>query len=395
VLDFSFTPAQQEYRTALRVLALRELLPLYQRGDREQAFPQAQIQRVIRFADELWRGREGERDLIQVGINAEEVARGDFNVVLPSLGSPYQTQFLGDLSAAQKKRWLPGLMTGDQLIALCIIEPAAGSDMGRLATSAVRDGDRYVLNGVKNSVSYLNADVFYTFARTDDAPGWRGISAFLVARDASGMSFEPVEDVGCRAIPRGIVRFADVAVPAEDRVGEEGSAFFRISRFFDVNRAVIGLKCIGAALQSIDEMVAYTKQRVVFGKPLLAQQSVGFQLAEAVTTLELARWQCYRVLWMRQNGLPCQEAGAMVKWYAPKAAAEAIHKGLLFHGHYGYSTELPIQQRLRDVLGWQIGDGSEEVMKLILAREIAGRYTPLDPPPARHAPAPDETPRSA
>ncbi len=109
---------------------------------------------------------------------------------------------------------------------------------------------------------------------------------------------------------------------------------------------------------------------MVFGAPLAAHQGASFALADATTWLELARWQCYRVLWMRQRGLPCQSEGAMVKWWAPKMAAEAIHKCLLFHGHRGFSRELPIQQRLRDVIGWQIGDGSEEVMKLIIVRGL-------------------------
>jgi cyclohexanecarboxyl-CoA dehydrogenase len=170
-------------------------------------------------------------------------------------------------------------------------------------------------------------------------------------------------------------------------VGRPGLAFAMISRFFDINRAVIGLKCIGAALQSIDETIAYTRERRVFGRPLASYQAVSFGIAEDLTHLELARWQCYRVLWMRQQGIPCQDAGAMVKWYAPKVAAEAVARCLRFHGHYGYSKELPHQQRLRDILGWQIGDGSEEVMKLLIARNRFGRD--VFEAPLRHGSAED------
>jgi cyclohexanecarboxyl-CoA dehydrogenase len=170
-----------------------------------------------------------------------------------------------------------------------------------------------------------------------------------------------------------VVRFDGVEVGPDARVGEPGTAFLRISRFFDVNRAVIGLKCVGAALQTLDETVAHARERVVFGAPMAAHQGVTFPLTEAATQLELARWQCYRVLWMRQQGLECHREGAMAKWWAPKVAAEAIHKCLLFHGHRGFSKALPIEQRLRDVIGWQIGDGSEEVMKLIIARSLFAR----------------------
>jgi cyclohexanecarboxyl-CoA dehydrogenase len=371
MLDFSFTPAQEEYRARLREIALRELLPHYQRNDEEQRYPREQIRRVISFGDAFWKGREDQRDLISVGITAEEVARGDFNVVLPSLGRTYHSQFFADITPEQEARWLPGLVTGEQTVGLAITESDAGSDMGRLATRAERQGDTYLLNGEKNSVSFLNADVFYVFARTDfEASGWQGISAFLMGRDTKGLSFEPVDDLGCRAVPRGVLRLENVEIPVEDRVGEEGTAFVRISRFFDVNRAVIGLKCVGAAQQTLDETVERARERVVFGAPLAAHQGVSFPLAEAATVLELARWQCYRVLWMRQQGILCQGEGAMAKWFAPKKAAEVIHRCLLVHGHYGYSRELPIQQRLRDVIGWQIGDGSEEVMKLLITRDL-------------------------
>jgi cyclohexanecarboxyl-CoA dehydrogenase len=371
VLDFGFTPAQQAYREALRRLALDELLPRYAEGDAGR-YPHEQIQRINAFAEQFWRGRESEWDLVTCGITAEEVARGDFNCVLPSLGRPYQEHFLGDFSPAQRARWSEDLAAGREMIALAITEPDAGSDMARLRARAERKGEGWVLDGVKNSVSFLDAGVFYVFARSDpQAGGWQGISGFLVPRDTPGLAFEPYDDLGCRAVPRGILRLNRVEVPGDALVGEPGSAFVRISRFFDVNRAIIGLKCIGAALQSVAETFRYASQREAFGQPLSANQGVTFPLAEGVTLLDHARLGCYRVLWMRQNGLPCRHEGAMVKWWAPRTAAEVIHKCLTLHGHYGYTRQLPLQQRLRDVIGWQIGDGAEEVMKLLIVRELA------------------------
>ena len=352
MLDFQFTPAQEEYRGALRKLALEELLPLYRRGDEEGIYPKEQVKRVLRFAEEFWKGREHERDLISVGITAEEVARGDFNVVLTSLGPAYSGHFLGEARPELLERW-SGLATGDQLVGLCLTEPGAGSDMAALQTSAAQRGDTFVIDGEKNSVSFLNADVFFVFARTDpESRGWRGISSFLIPRETPGLSFEPWDDLGCRSIPRGVLRLEHVEVPADWMVGPPGGAF------------------------------AYTKERVVLGGPLAANQAVSFGVAEDLTRLEFARWQGYRVLWMRQNDIPCQDLGAMVKWYAPKTAADAVHRCLRFHGHYGYSKELPHQQRLRDIIGWQIGDGSEEVMKLLIARSRFGREV-FDAPSSR------------
>jgi len=370
VLDFSFTPNQEAYREALRHLAREELAPRYAEGDAGQ-YPHDQIRRINAFAEEFWQGRESEWDLVTCGITAEEVARGDFNCVLPSLGRPYQRQFLSDFSDAQRARWEDELASGREMIALAITEPDAGSDMAKLAARGTRQGKGWVLDGVKNSVSFLDSGVFYVFVRTDPkATGWQGISGFLVPRDTPGLAFEAVDDLGCRAVPRGVLRMQSVAVPADSMVGPPGTAFLRISHFFDVNRAIIGLKCIGAALQSVAETFAYASKREAFGQPLAANQGVSFPLAEGVTMLDHARLGCYRVLWMRQNGIPCRHEGAMVKWWAPKTAVEVIHKCLTLHGHYGYSKQLPIQQRLRDVIGWQIGDGAEEVMKLLIVREL-------------------------
>jgi len=246
--------------------------------------------------------------------------------------------------------------------------------MGSIRTSAARHGDTYVLNGEKNSVSFLNADVFFVFARTDQSlPDWRGLSAFLVPRETPGLSFEAYDDLGCRAVPRGIVRIENVVVPADSMVGRPGGAFPMIRRFFDINRSIIGLKCVGVAQQTLDETVEYTKARVQFGTSLSSFQGVAFPLAEAATYLELGRWQCYRVLWMRQHGIACSKEAAMVKWWVPETAVAVIHQCLILHGHYGYTRKLPIEQRLRDVIGWQIGDGTPQIQKLIISRSLYGR----------------------
>ncbi len=378
MLDYSFTPVQEEYRAQLRELALTELAPYYQKWDAEQAYPHEQIKRVLQFAADFWRGREAERTLIVSGITAEEVARGDFNVALPSLGPGLFKEYLREAPQELRDRWMPGITSGEQFAALCLTEADAGSDMGGIRSTGERHGDVYVLNGEKNSVSFLNGHVFYMFVRTDpDSSGWRGLSAFLIPRETPGLSFETVEDMGCRAVPRGIVRMENVEVPAHWMVGEPGRAFPMISKFFDINRAIIALKCIGAAQQTLDETVEYTKGRHQFGVPLATFQGVAFPIAEAATLLDLARVQSYRVLWMREQGIPCTKEGAMVKWYAPKVAGDVIRQCLVLHGHYGYSRDLPIEQRLRDVIGWQIGDGAENIMKLIIARDVIGKdFTP-------------------
>jgi len=372
MLDFGFSPQEEEFRLTLRRFALKELLPRYRQGDRTGEYPKEQVKKTITLVGGAKPVRE--QRFILAGIVAEEVARGDFNCALPSLGPLVFEDLLAQAPAPLKERWLPGLRSGEHMIGLCLTEPGAGSDMGAMRAKAQRHGDFFVLSGEKNSVSFLDAEVFYVFARTDPkSRDWRGLTAFLVPRDTPGLSFRRYEDMGCRSIPRGQIFFDAVRVPAAWMVGEEGMAFPMIRRYLDVNRAFIALKCIGAALQTLDETVEYARSRVQFGSPLASFQGVAFPLVEAATLLEAARLLSYKVLWLRQQGKPCDLEGAMAKWWVPQICAATIHQCLLIHGHYGYTTELPIEQRLRDVIGWQIGDGTPQIQKVILARKLLGR----------------------
>ncbi|MCP4038563.1 MAG: cyclohexanecarboxyl-CoA dehydrogenase [bacterium] len=370
MLSFEFSPEQEIFRETLREFSLKELLPRYAEGDAGN-YPRDRIIRVIELIGEV---DDDSASFVSAGIVAEEVGRGDFNCVLPSLGPFLFREFISQASPELKARWLPGLESGRQMIGLGLTEPDAGSDMGAIRTRADRQGDDYLLNGEKNSVSFLNADVFYIFARTDpETMDWSGLSAFLIPRDAPGLSFHAYDDMGCRAVPRGQLFLDDVRVPASDMVGASGRAFPMIREFFDLNRAFIALKCLGAAQQTVDETIEHVKGREQFGEALSSFQGVAFPLAEASTLIEAARWLAYKVLWLRDQGQRCDTEGAMVKWWVPKICVEIIHECLLLHGHYGYTKELPIEQRLRDVIGWQIGDGPAQIQKLILARRLFGR----------------------
>jgi cyclohexanecarboxyl-CoA dehydrogenase len=372
MLDFSFTEEQNMFRNTLREFALRELLPNYGHWDRLPEYPKEEIKKICQLV--VTDLPPEEHTVIHAGIIAEEIARGDFNCVLPSLGPSVWREFIKDASPQLEEMWYPSLIRGEKMIGLAITEPDAGSDVGQMSTRARHDGDDYVLNGEKNSVSYLHADVFYIFARTGpETRGWRGISAFLVPRETPGLSFNCYDDMGCRAVPRGQLFMDDVRVPAWYMVGQEGQAFKAIMSFFDVNRAFIGLKCLGAAEQTLDETIEYAKKRKQFGAPIAAFQGVSFPIAEAVTLVEAARLLCYKILWLRHNNQPCALEGAMAKWWVPQISAEIIHQCLLIHGHYGYNKELPIEQRLRDVIGWQIGDGTPQIQKMIISRILFGR----------------------
>jgi hypothetical protein len=179
-----------------------------------------------------------------------------------------------------------------------------------------------------------------------------------------------------RLTQRGSLFFDSVRIPARYRVGDESGGFYQAMVAFDFNRAIIGLACIGAAQQSLDDTIAYTKGRQVFGKPLAKFEGVAFQVAEYLTLLEAARLVSYKCLWLKDQGLKHTKEAAMAKWMGPKVSAEAIHACIILHGHYGYNMDSPLEQRWRDVVGLEIGDGTPEIMKGIVAREAFGReYT--------------------
>jgi cyclohexanecarboxyl-CoA dehydrogenase len=180
------------------------------------------------------------------------------------------------------------------------------------------------------------------------------------------------KDLGSRAIGRGQIFFDSVRVPAEARIGAEGAGFIQVMQGFDFSRALIGLMCIGAAQQSVDETCRYVGERQAFGGSLARFEGISFPLAEAAVKLRAARLLCYEALWLKDQGKPHGWIAAGAKWWAPELAAQVLHQCLLLHGHTGFSLDLPHQQRMRDVIGLEIGDGTAQIMKLLVARALIG-----------------------
>jgi cyclohexanecarboxyl-CoA dehydrogenase len=231
-----------------------------------------------------------------------------------------------------------------------------------------------VLTGEKSGISLaMPAHAAMVFAKTDVGAKARGVTAFLVPLDLPGVSRSALRDMGTRAVGRAVLAFDHVRVPVSHRLGEEGTGFYQVMQGFDYNRVIIALAALGVGQISLEETMAYAKERKAFGRSLAQYEGVSFPLAEAATHIDAARLLCYRALWLADHGQPHTKESAMVKWWAPRLAVETIHQCLLFHGHYGYTDELPFEQRMRDVIGLEIGDGTAEVMKIIVARELMGR----------------------
>jgi cyclohexanecarboxyl-CoA dehydrogenase len=378
-MDFAFSDEQQEYRDRAREVATKRLLPEYQARERAGRID-PELRRELGsqglIAPEIpveYGGRGLDR--VTSGVVTEEIGRGDINVAyLQVVGSLVGQILAGNAVPEVAQQWVPRICSGEEIVGIGLTEPHAGSDAGMPRLTAVRDGSDWVLNGVK-SLSFGNdAAAVVVFARTGPSEKrGKDISAFLVPLHLPGATRERYSDMGTTAVGRGAAHFDGVRIPADHLLGEEGRGFTQVMQGFDFSRALIGLQCIGCAQQTVDETWEYVSTREAFDQPLSKNQGVAFPLAEAETLLTAARLLCYQTLWLKDAGLPHTSQAAMSKWWAPKTAYDVINSCLLLHGQYGYRTELPIEQRLRDVLGLQIGDGTAQIMKLVIARQRLGR----------------------
>jgi cyclohexanecarboxyl-CoA dehydrogenase len=378
-VDFRFSEEQEQFRDTVRRFARNDLAPLYRQGEVTKTFPHQQLAGMaalgltgLRIPEEFGGSLQ---PCVTSGIAAEEIARGDFNCGY----FVNQNAFLGELlhrfgSQALQERYLPGMANGAEIMGIGLTEPAVGSDAADLSARAVREGDVYVLSGEKTSVSFAGEmHNCVVFAKTDTSAGARGVSAFVVRSEWDGVSRTVFPSIGSKSLARGALIMDQVRVPRDHLIGEEGQGFRMIMSGFDYARANIALMCLGAAAQSLDETIQYVKERQAFGRPIAKFEGVQFPIAEAHTMIEAARLLSYRCLWLKDEGLPHTKETAMCKWWAPKLAVEVIHQCLLLHGHYGYVDEMPFDQRLRDVMGLEIGDGTAQIQKIIVARELLGR----------------------
>jgi cyclohexanecarboxyl-CoA dehydrogenase len=378
-MDFALAPEQEELVRTLRAFARRELAPRSGEWDRSGTFPwdawkaMGELGLLGLRIPGAYGGQEA--DLLTMGIASEEIARGDFACTYGIQLAGLAGEILGrNASEEVKRRWLPPTARGEAIVALALTEPGVGSDAANLACRAVREGDEYVITGEKSGISLaMAAQAAIVFARTAADAKARGVTAFLVPLDGPGVSRSPLRDLGARAIGRAVLSFDHVRIPLSHRVGAEGTGFYQVMQGFDYNRVIIGLSCLGVAQVCLEETMAYVKDRRAFGRALATYEGISFPIAEAATQVDACRLLAYHALWLADRGEAYTKESAMVKWWAPKLSVETIHQCLLLHGHYGYTAELPFEQRLRDVIGLEIGDGTAEIMKVVVARELMGR----------------------
>ncbi len=379
-MQWALSDEQKAFQETARRFAREKLTPHYK--DREQA---AVIDRALigemgalgLIGPDLPEDHGGlGTSSVTAGLIIEEIAYGDMNVAYIQLLASLMAGIV--VQHAQRpiaEAWVAKVVSGEAVLGLGLTEPRGGSDAANVIVKAEKSGNGYVLNGEKTSMSMVDqVDAIVLFARTGRVEdGAHGVSAFFVPMDEPGISKTRFDDVGSGAVGRGSAFFDSVKIPAENLMGEENKGFVQVMQGFDFSRALIGLMVIAAAQASLDEAWAYTTERHAFDRPLAQYQGVTFPLAEWETKIAAARQLCYHTLALRDHDMPHTSEAAMCKWLAPKTAYDTIHQCLLTFGHYGYTTDLPHQQRLRDVMGLEIGDGTAQIMKLIIARERVGR----------------------
>lgn len=379
-MNYALSEQQQAFRETAMRFAKEKLAPHYQKratADRIDRALMKEMGALGLIAPDLPEqyGGLGESS-VTAGIIIEQIAYGDFNAsYVPLLASLMGGMLAQHASPDIAQQWLPKVTAGEAIIGLGLTEPRGGSDAANLILRAEKSGNGYRLNGEKTSISFSDqCEAAVIFARTGKVEdGARGVSAFFVDLNQKGVTRTHFDDIGTKPVGRGSIFLDDLFVPAECLMAEENKGFSKIMSGFDFSRALIGLECLGPAQASVDESWRYTAERNAFERPIAQFQGVSFPLAEAETQLTMMRQLCYYTLSLRDRRLPHTAEAAMCKWYVPKVACEIIHQCLLTHGHYGYTTDLPFHQRYLDVMGLQIGDGTAQIQKLVIAREKVGR----------------------
>jgi alkylation response protein AidB-like acyl-CoA dehydrogenase len=371
---------QSLIRDTLRAFAQERLAPHAARWDREHHFPRAELSALGELGalgivvPERWGGAD--LDYVSLAVALEEIAAGDGSV--STIVSVQNSVVCGPINAfgtdAQKERFLVPLARGEALGCFCLSEPQVGSDAGAIATRAHRDGDFFVLNGVKQFITTgKNAAVAVVFAVTDKAAGKKGISAFLVPTSTPGYGVARVEEkLGQRASDTAQIVFENCRVPTANLLGSEGQGYRIALANLEMGRIGIAAQAVGMARAAFDAALAYARERTSFGKALVAHQAINFKLADMATQIEAARQLTWHAAALRDAGQPCLKEASMAKLFASEMAERVCSDAIQIHGGYGYVTDFPVERIYRDVRVCQIYEGTSEIQRLVIGRALAG-----------------------
>ena len=369
---------QEMVRDAVRAFAKEELWPHAGRWDKEHHFPREAHKGLAALGaygicvPEEFGGAN--LDYVTLALVLEEIAAGDggTSTVISVTNCPVNAILIRYGNAAQKKQWLTPLAQGQMLGAFCLTEPHVGSDASALKTTAVKDGDGYVLNGVKQFItSGKNGDVAIVIAVTDKGAGKKGMSAFIVPTSASGYVVARLEDkMGQHSSDTAQINFDNCRIPIENLIGAEGEGYKIALGGLEGGRIGIAAQSVGMARSAFECAVDYAKQRESFGQPIFSHQAVGFRLADCATRLEAARQLIWHAASLRDAGQPCLKEAAMAKLFASEMAEQVCSAAIQTLGGYGYVNDFPVERIYRDVRVCQIYEGTSDVQKIIIQRAL-------------------------
>jgi acyl-CoA dehydrogenase len=396
-VDFNFSPEHELFRKTVREFCSREISPHSREMERNARMPDSIIRGLANIGlfglaiPTQYAGSAA--DAMSAGIAGEEIGRADLSCatavlyLVPVAWSHVLSKFG---SSELKKSTLPKIASGKGFLGIGATEAGVGSDLGNMSTTAKRVGDEYILNGEKMYISGIreandqmsDGSGYLVLAKTDPSAGTKGISFFFVPfKNTAGLTPSYLEEMGRRGMSAGGFLMKDVHVPAENRLGEENKGFYYAMEGFDFARAIIALVCCGAAMAALDSGMDYIKQRRAFKQPIGRFEGIQFKLAEDYTRVDATRLLAYRALWMYDQEqrnktfgrFEVTKAIAEAKMLAPVTAFEVINDVLQWFGAFGYTLDCPLEMGLRGVRSYMLAEGSTEIMKIIVARQLLGK----------------------
>ncbi|HET90584.1 MAG TPA: acyl-CoA dehydrogenase [Chloroflexi bacterium] len=380
-MDFEFTEEHRMIRRMVREFAEREIAPRAEEIDATDQFPDDLFRRMGELGiiglpfPEKYNGSGG--DYVSLVIALEEIARvsGSMAITLDAQTSLYCEPIYLFGSEEQKQTYLAPAACGEKIGAFGLTEPQAGSDAGATRTRAVRDGDEWVINGQKIFITNGSiADFVVITAKTDPDAGTRGISAFIVERGTPG--FEPGRDekkMGLKGSVTSELFFENCRIPAENLLGQENEGFKQFLTTLDAGRVAIAAMAVGLAQGAFDKAVAYAQEREQFGRPIARFQAIQWMIADMATEIEAARLLVNRAAWLRQKGERFTKEAAMAKLFATDMSERVCYQAIQIHGGYGYVREYEVERMYRDQRLCSIGEGTNQIQRLVIARQFLGR----------------------
>ena len=378
-MNFAYTEEQQLIRETARDYARRNLMKDVLERDAKAIYPAEHVKNVaeLGFFGMMIKPEYGgvDTDNISYALALEEISKIDSSLAVimavhNSLTS-YGIQTYGN--DAQKQKYLPSLADGSKIGAFLLSEPDAGSDASFQKTTAIDKGDHYLLNGVKNWItSAQTGSIYLVMAQTWPEKGHKGINAFIVEKDTSGISIGPHEDkMGMRSSDTHSVMFNDVVVPKENRIGDDGFGFRFAMKLLEGGRIGIAAQALGIASGAYELSVKYAKERKAFGTEIINHQAIAFKLADMATEIEAARMMVLKAAWLKDQGKPLGTESAMAKLMAAEVAMKTTTEAVQIHGGYGYVKEYHVERLMREAKLTQIYEGTSEIQKLIISRAIS------------------------